>query len=111
MLPFEASRRLIGANLFFAAGGAQLETADVAVGHALLEAWRAAVARARAHLGWDAADRLAGLGVAARLHSGGASLALAAPPDALFTATEVNEWALCASLRSLDPARWPCRRT
>jgi UDP-N-acetylmuramyl tripeptide synthase len=106
VLPFEASRRLIGANLFFAASGAQLETASIAVDHALLETWRAAAVRARAHLGWDAADRVAGLGVAARIHSSGASLALAAPPDALFTATEVNEWALCASLRSLDPARW-----
>lgn len=106
MLPFEASRRLIGANLFFASSGAQLETAGISVSDALLEAWRAAATRARAHLGWDAADRVAGLGVAARLHSSGASLALAAPSDMLFTATEVNEWALCASLRSLEPARW-----
>lgn len=45
-------------------------------------------------------------GVAARRHSTGASLALAAPPDVLLTATEVNEWALCAALCALDPARW-----
>jgi UDP-N-acetylmuramyl tripeptide synthase len=37
---------------------------------------------------------------------GGFSLALAAPPDQLFTATEVNEWALCATLAIADPARW-----
>jgi len=45
-------------------------------------------------------------GVVARAHAGGASLALAAPVDALFTATEVNEWALCATLLARDDARW-----
>ena len=45
-------------------------------------------------------------GVVARTHGGGASLALAAPVDALFTATEVNEWALCATLLAQDAARW-----
>ena len=34
-----------------------------------------------------------------RPHGDGASLALAAPFDQLFTATEVNEWALCSALR------------
>ena len=67
---------------------------------ALLEAWRVRVLRARARLGWES------LGLVARPHSGGASLALAAPPDQLFTATEVNEWALCAALLARDPARW-----
>ncbi|HYC10564.1 MAG TPA: hypothetical protein VEC10_13065, partial [Steroidobacteraceae bacterium] len=42
----------------------------------------------------------------ARTHAGGASLALAAPVDALFTATEVNEWALCATLYAQDGGRW-----
>jgi cyanophycin synthetase len=45
-------------------------------------------------------------GVVARAHAGGASLALAAPVDALFTATEVNEWALCATLLAQDGTRW-----
>ena len=44
--------------------------------------------------------------MAARRHAGGASLALAAPLDQLYTATEVNEWALCAALVARDPARW-----
>ena len=109
MLPFEASRRLTGANLFFAGTGALLETCGIAVDEALLAAWRAYAGRARAHLGWDAAG--AGEpgrpGLATRRHAGGASLALAAPVDALYTATEVNEWALCAALRALDPERWP----
>ena len=36
----------------------------------------------------------------------GASLALQAPIDQLFTATELNEWALCATLHERDPVRW-----
>jgi UDP-N-acetylmuramyl tripeptide synthase len=108
VLPFEASRRLTGANLFFAGTGAQLETTGIAVDDALLDAWRVRAARARAHLGWDQTDGAGGAqqALAARVHAGGASLALAAPIDALFTATEVNEWALCAALAALDAARW-----
>jgi len=99
-LPFEASRRLTGANLFFASCGAELETAGVVPDAALLVGWRTRVERARAHLGWRTP------GVVARAHVGGASLALAAPVDALFTATEVNEWALCATLVAQDGVRW-----
>ena len=100
MLPFEASRRLTGANLFFPTTGAQLETVGVTPERALLDAWRARVERARTHLGWKVA------GVVARVHAHGASLAIAAPVDALYLATEVNEWALCAALRERDPGRW-----
>ena len=108
MLPFEASRRLTGANLFFAQPGAQLETVGITVDAALLDAWRASVMRVRAHLGWQplGAAHAAAPEVVARPHAGGASLALAAPIDALFTATEVNEWALCAALIERDGARW-----
>jgi cyanophycin synthetase len=108
VLPFEASRRLTGANLFFAGTGAQLETSGIAVNDSLLEAWRVRAARGRAHLGWDQADSARGArpALAARVHARGASLALAAPIDALFTATEVNEWALCAALHELDAAHW-----
>ena len=58
------------------------------------------MARARQRLGWSEA------GLVARLHARGVSLALAAPCDQLFVATEVNEWALCASVRERDPAHW-----
>src|SRR6516162_3129037 len=104
VLPFEASRRLTGANLFFAGSGAQLETTGVLPDAALLDAWRARAARARAHLGWDASGACPA--VVARVHASGASLALAAPIDALYTATEVNEWALCAALIERDDAAW-----
>jgi cyanophycin synthetase len=77
-----------------------LETDGVEPDAELIEGWRARASRARARLGWTAP------GVVARRHADGASLALAAPPDQLFTATEVNEWALCATLVARDPARW-----
>src|SRR5438552_3916238 len=38
--------------------------------------------------------------------SPGATLAIAAPYDQSFLATEVNEWALCAALIERDPVRW-----
>ena len=66
----------------------------------LVAAWRERVQRACAHLGWPDTHTVA------RHHAGGTSLALAAPVDQLFVATEVNEWALCASLFAADPARW-----
>jgi len=42
-----------------------------------------------------------------RRHATGVMLALTAPCDQLFTATEINEWALCASLVESAPERWP----
>jgi len=72
----------------------------VAVDEDLILAWRARVARAGSLLGWPQAEAVA------RKHAGGVSLAVAAPCDQLFLATEVNEWALCASLFERDPLRW-----
>ena len=112
-MPFEDSRRLTGCNLFFASTGAVLELARVAADDALFAGWHARVARAREHLGWaaPAADddwwaRTTAPGIVARLHAGGASLAVAAPRDQLFTATEVNEWALCSALLERDGLHW-----
>jgi UDP-N-acetylmuramyl tripeptide synthase len=65
----------------------------------LLAEWIARVGRARGHLGWDDG------GSVVRPHGLGTSFALAAPFDQLFTATEVNEWALCSALAARDPAR------
>jgi UDP-N-acetylmuramyl tripeptide synthase len=101
-LPFDGSRRLTGSNLFFASTGAVLETLAVEVDPTLQAEWRSRVARARASLRWpnDATS------IVARRHAVGTSLAIAAPLDQLFTATEVNEWAFCASLVAADPVRW-----
>ncbi len=100
MLPFDDSRRLTGANLFFAGTGAVLEVVGVPIDEALLGGWRERVGRARAQLGWSEAESVA------RVHQGGASLAITAPFDLLFLATEINEWGLCATLEERAPSRW-----
>ena len=76
-----------------------LESAAADTDGALLEAWKTRVRRAQASLGWPEAA------LVAIPHASGASLALAAPPDQLITATELNEWALAAALRARDPSR------
>src|SRR5258708_6404956 len=91
----------MGANLSFPGTGGTLELTAAPFDEALLAAWQARVGRARTALGWEET------GWAARRHAGGVSLSIAAPVDQLFLATEVNEWALCASLQERDPARWP----
>ena len=58
----------------------------------LLRAWKTRVERVRAQLGWPDGH------VLWRVHASGASLALSAPVDQLFSATEVNEWAWLASI-------------
>ena len=72
-----------------------LETVGVDIDGPLLDAWRERVVRLRTALGWPDAEPVA------RVHARGASLALPAPLDQLFSATEVNEWALLAALFSL----------
>jgi len=67
----------------------------------MLRHWERLVRLARRELGWPAAPERA------VSHRTGTSLAMSAPADQLFTATEVNEWALCASLAERDPARSP----
>ena len=101
-MPFDSSRRLTGSNLFFASTGAVLETVGVEIDATLLAEWRSRVVRARTALRWpDVAGS-----IVTRRHAAGTSLALAAPIDQLFTATEINEWAFCASLFAADPTRW-----
>ena len=119
-MPFDDSRRLTGSNLFFDSAGAVLEAASVAVEDTVLAGWRSRVMRARSWLQWPEAVVKSWRAGAApgpralerarstviRRHATGASLALAAPCDQLFTATEVNEWAWCAALIEADPVRW-----
>jgi UDP-N-acetylmuramyl tripeptide synthase len=113
-LPFEDSRRLTGSNLFFDSPGAVLETLGVTVDDAVLAGWRSRIARARSWLHWQertakssrprATERARSIAI--RSHASGTALALAAPVDQLFTATEINEWAFCAALIEADPVRW-----
>lgn len=91
--PFEDSRRLTGANLYFDGTGAALEiAAGVSFDASVLERWRANIARVRATLAWPAGALFV------REHASGAALAFEAPFDQLYTATEANEWALHAAL-------------
>jgi len=66
---------------------------------ALLRDWERRVALARRELRWPAAPERA------IVHMSGASLALGAPVDQLFTATEVNKWALAATIAQREPER------
>jgi cyanophycin synthetase len=91
-LPFEDSRRLTGANLYFHHVGAVLETLGVSVDERLLDGWRGRVTRMSEALHWS--DRP----LVVRRHASGAALALGAPLDQLLAATEVNEWAWLATL-------------
>ena len=79
-----------------------LELTGIEADAKLIAEWTARVDRARSRLGWAT-----GAGIVARPHGSGVTLALAAPFDQLFTATEVNEWALCSALQARDPVRWP----
>ena len=90
----------MGGNLFFAFTGAVLDVVAAPIDDALLASWRTKAERAGARLGWSNRRSVA------RRHAGGVSLAIAAPCDQLFLATEVNEWALCAALTESDPVRW-----
>ena len=91
--PFEDSRRLTGANLYFDGTGAALEIAPgVAFDTAALQRWRGNVARLRTALAWPEGA------VFVREHATGASLAFEAPIDQLYTAAEANEWALYDAL-------------
>ena len=116
-MPFDNSRRLTGSNLFFDSAGAVLETAEL--DETVLAGWRSRALRARASLHWPGSDTQPSVqaasasraaerarSIAIRRHAAGTSLALAAPFDQLFTATEINEWALCATLVEADPVRW-----
>lgn len=90
--PFDDSRRLTGANPYFAGCGAAMEALGPRAADAgALRAWCTCVNAMRVLLGWPLAAAVA------RMHASGASLAFPAPADLLLSATEVNEWAWCVA--------------
>jgi cyanophycin synthetase len=97
------SRRLTGPSLLLDRPGAILEVRlDGAARERGVAAWRVAARRLLELVGWS------GETLATRAFSGGVSLALTAPVDALYAATELNEgaWdAAAAELESRAPAR------
>ena len=99
------SRRLPGPKP--AAGPARRSrgrhAAPTACAEAIIAAWRQRVAEMLAAVGWDGEE------IRALRFPGGASLAITAPVDALYAATEVNEWAWAAR-PSPTSRRCPPRR-
>ncbi|WP_434422412.1 Mur ligase family protein [Nannocystis pusilla] len=98
------ARRLTGVNLDLDGPGAIAEVEfeagdDVA---RAIAAWRDAVARAARLLGWDAPPV-----VRRWLGDRGAALVFPAPPDALYVAVNVTEWAVECAQRALvgEPPR------
>jgi UDP-N-acetylmuramyl tripeptide synthase len=90
------SRRLTGPGLLLDREGAVL---DVALrpeeAEPVIDLWRSHARRLLDAVGWAGED------LAVRRFAGGASLALSAPLDALYSATELNEWALRAAAAEL----------
>ena len=95
-MQFLEARRLTGPSLIFDGPGAILDVActpDEA--DRLLPVWKRQVMRMMAELGWP--EPL----FAARHLTGGISMAFSAPIDALYAASEVNEWAWAMSAHEL----------
>jgi UDP-N-acetylmuramyl tripeptide synthase len=91
------SRRLTGPGLVLDRPGA---VADVQVADdrrdEAIAAWWDAATRMLGAVGWSD-ERLV-----ARRYQGGASLAITAPPDSLYSATDLNEWAWAAAEAALS---------
>jgi cyanophycin synthetase len=96
------SRRLPGPNMLWDRPGAVMDIVvpdDVA--ERLIAEWRGATSRILPAVGW------AGEGTAVRRFPGGASLAISAPIDVLYAATEVNEWAFAEARARLAGEEGP----
>ena len=86
------SRRLTGPNLLLDRAGAVLEVSLAPEeAAAVVAAWQENVRRMLGSVGWPGEE------IAVRRFPGGASLAISAPIDALYSAAEVNEWAWAAA--------------
>ena len=94
-MEFIDARRLTGHNPVFDGPGAVLDVA-CSPGEAdlLLPVWADKVATMLEALDWPSAE------FGCRRLQGGVSLAFSAPIDALYAATQINEWAWAASALS-----------
>jgi len=91
------SRRLTGPNLLLDGPGAVIEVElEGEDREHLIEAWQTQSRRILEAVGWSQSL------LANRAHQGGLTLAFTAPIDALYAATEVNEWALSAAQATFD---------
>jgi UDP-N-acetylmuramyl tripeptide synthase len=96
-IKLEDSRRLTGPNILLDRAGAVLEIygPDSEV-ESLVRTWRQEARKLLDAVGWLAED------IADRSFPGGASLALSAPIDALYAATEVNEKAVETAVARIE---------
>ncbi|HSF42608.1 MAG TPA: Mur ligase family protein [Thermoanaerobaculia bacterium] len=86
------SRRLTGPNLLLDRAGAVLEVSlEPAEAQRAVAAWQEQARHVLDAVGWGEEEAVA------RIFPGGASLAISAPIDGLYAATEVNEWAWTAA--------------
>jgi len=96
------SRRLTGANLVSDVAGAvidgRVDGLDVA---RFLGAWRTRVDEVLQAVGWGQESH------ATRIFPGGITVFLSAPVDALYAATEVNEWAWAAAAADVGAGERP----
>jgi len=91
------SRRLPGPNVVWSRPGAVLDVdLPEAESECAVAAWRRHARAILDAVGWAQED------VTARVFPGGATLVMSAPVDALYAATEVNEWAWAAADSELD---------
>ena len=91
-IELQDSRRLTGPNLVADGPGAVIDGLLEGVETALFrDAWRTRVRELLAAVGW------AGEATAERAYRGGITVFHSAPVDALYSATEVNEWAWAAA--------------
>ncbi len=95
-MEFLDARRLTGPSLIFDGPGAILDVSCSAEeADRLIPVWQANVERMLAELGWSEAE------FSSRKLLGGVSMAFSAPIDALYAASEINEWAWAASAHEL----------
>lgn len=96
------SRRVTGPGLLLDGPGAVLEVRlDEALRDRAIEVWRKAAQRLLVAVGWE------GEKVATRSFAGGVSLAITAPIDALYAATDLNERAWAAAAAELTGGKPP----
>jgi UDP-N-acetylmuramyl tripeptide synthase len=102
-MEFLDARRLTGPSLLFDAPGSILDVrCDAAEAQRLIPVWKKHVQRMLQALGWSEERDYA-----AKTLVGGVSLGFTAPIDALYAASEINEWAWAASHAELNATAEP----
>ncbi|MCH9696339.1 MAG: Mur ligase [Gammaproteobacteria bacterium] len=98
-MEFIDARRLTGPSLIFDGPGAILDVAcTTEEAERLVPVWRRNIEKILSEFGWQETR------FASRQLLGGVSLAFSAPIDALYAASEMNEWAWAASAAELGEA-------